>query len=421
MYQDKTDMLSFTDMPDNNVEPLALADRWPIWFHNLKGLAVTDKGKGPYLPTWQTSPILYHGQEVNENILKNKFAYNASRVSFDTQSVVVGQFITAEPGDMNSEDRDTALFALMVSIQKGEMCQYPGDPLSQVYFPIFSSVEGSRTSVAVMTAYVRWMDYFQNILSSQYKGIVFVLKDSCGGEYSYVIDGAKVNPLGPGDQHDSSYSNMVRNASLASVATVADGSELGLPLNQDHCRISIEVYPSNEFHSIYSTNVPAFMTAAVVVIFVCTAMLFIFYDRLVERRQKLVLKSAQQTNAIVSSLFPKQVRDRLMQQAQNKADIKEMRSSFIQAPNRRLKGYLDGKEEDDMNSAPIADLFPHCTVLFADISGFTAWSSTRDPGKNCSSSLCLCKFVIKTLTTTSPRKSYSPSIYSASDCLPSLR
>jgi class 3 adenylate cyclase len=28
---------------------------------------------------------------------------------------------------------------------------------------------------------------------------------------------------------------------------------------------------------------------------------------------------------------------------------------------------------------PIADLFPACTVLFADIAGFTAWSSERDP------------------------------------------
>lgn len=30
-------------------------------------------------------------------------------------------------------------------------------------------------------------------------------------------------------------------------------------------------------------------------------------------------------------------------------------------------------------SRPIADLFPHTTVLFADIAGFTAWSSVRDP------------------------------------------
>ena len=30
---------------------------------------------------------------------------------------------------------------------------------------------------------------------------------------------------------------------------------------------------------------------------------------------------------------------------------------------------------------PIADLFPSATVLFGDISGFTAWSSQRDPAQ----------------------------------------
>jgi class 3 adenylate cyclase len=34
-----------------------------------------------------------------------------------------------------------------------------------------------------------------------------------------------------------------------------------------------------------------------------------------------------------------------------------------------------------LDMAPIADLVPHATVLFADISGFTAWSSTREPAQ----------------------------------------
>jgi Adenylate and Guanylate cyclase catalytic domain len=33
----------------------------------------------------------------------------------------------------------------------------------------------------------------------------------------------------------------------------------------------------------------------------------------------------------------------------------------------------------DFDSKPIADLFPNATVLFADIAGFTAWSSVREP------------------------------------------
>jgi class 3 adenylate cyclase len=29
----------------------------------------------------------------------------------------------------------------------------------------------------------------------------------------------------------------------------------------------------------------------------------------------------------------------------------------------------------------IADLFPHTTILFADLAGFTAWSSEREPSQ----------------------------------------
>jgi len=44
-----------------------------------------------------------------------------------------------------------------------------------------------------------------------------------------------------------------------------------------------------------------------------------------------------------------------------------------------MKGYLGTGQEDEDNNEPIADLFPYCTVMFADVAGFTAWSSTRAP------------------------------------------
>jgi len=43
-------------------------------------------------------------------------------------------------------------------------------------------------------------------------------------------------------------------------------------------------------------------------------------------------------------------------------------------PNRLAK-----KIKRKMTSRPIADLFPQASVLFADIVGFTAWSSVREP------------------------------------------
>lgn len=61
---------------------------------------------------------------------------------------------------------------------------------------------------------------------------------------------------------------------------------------------------------------------------------------------------------------------------------------------QKLKNFLDRKprptnlvgkeglhpaiEMHDDDAPPIADLFPDCTVFFADIAGFTAWSSTRE-------------------------------------------
>ena len=48
-----------------------------------------------------------------------------------------------------------------------------------------------------------------------------------------------------------------------------------------------------------------------------------------------------------------------------------------------VKQFLSHQENNlmDLSTQPIADLFPNTTVLFADITGFTAWSSEREPSR----------------------------------------
>lgn len=112
-------------------------------------------------------------------------------------------------------------------------------------------------------------------------------------------------------------------------------------------------------------------------VFVFTIIMFLVYNRLVEKRQHIILNKAAQSTAIVSSLFPKQVRDRLFKE---ETDIPSKSASH------RLKTFLSGDVNPGsmpnnslLAGSQIADLFPHCTVLFADISGFTSWSSCRSP------------------------------------------
>jgi class 3 adenylate cyclase len=50
--------------------------------------------------------------------------------------------------------------------------------------------------------------------------------------------------------------------------------------------------------------------------------------------------------------------------------------------NTKLKSFLNGGSDiGTQHDQPIADLFPYCTVMFADIAGFTAWSSAREPAQ----------------------------------------
>jgi hypothetical protein len=87
------------------------------------------------------------------------------------------------------------------------------------------------------------------------------------------------------------------------------------------------------------------------------------FNWIVEKRQNMVLDTAVQSTVIISSLFPKQVRDRLLQTEEQENQL---------GTSRPLRKYGAGSVLSTAH--PIADFFPHCSVFFADVVGFTAWS-----------------------------------------------
>jgi hypothetical protein len=73
-----------------------------------------------------------------------------------------------------------------------------------------------------------------------------------------------------------------------------------------------------------------------------------------------------------------------METQQNSEKKKSGGEGMMSYPNHLHKNFLNGDSHlhlSQIHDQAIADFFPSCTVFFADIAGFTAWSSTREPSQ----------------------------------------
>jgi Adenylate and Guanylate cyclase catalytic domain len=129
----------------------------------------------------------------------------------------------------------------------------------------------------------------------------------------------------------------------------------------------------------------------VVAIFLLTSIVFIVYDCNVERSQKVVLDSANKMSAIVSALYPSAVRGKLLDHQSTNSEpnsFPKPKCSYNQTNrlifvDETVSGVHDEEEVIIQELKPRCDIYLTTTVLFADIMGFTNWSSstgsTRDP------------------------------------------
>lgn len=128
--------------------------------------------------------------------------------------------------------------------------------------------------------------------------------------------------------------------------------------------------------------------------FAVILIVFFGYDWLIRRRNEILMQNAARTSAIVTSLFPGTIRDKLIQQQDdddnNNDDQGGSNMHSNMKRNTTLRSYMTGNTASVLPpgpinskqmklSTPLADLFLETTILFADLVGFTAWSSTREP------------------------------------------
>jgi hypothetical protein len=179
-------------------------------------------------------------------------------------------------------------------------------PTTFLVAPINDNFDGKGTLVAFISSVIPWHHFFEKILPDDTKGMYVIIRSTCGASLTYQVNGPSVQFLGYGDLYDPVFDH------LELIGAFDSGEYSSYNQDEADCDFTIHAYPTKELYDSMMSMKPIYFTLAVVFIFILTSIVFVLYDCLVQKRQETVMTSAQQSNALVSSLFPAQVRDRLM-------------------------------------------------------------------------------------------------------------
>lgn len=117
------------------------------------------------------------------------------------------------------------------------------------------------------------------------------------------------------------------------------------------CGYSVTLHASDELmDSFESISSSMGVTFTFILMMAMSIVVFCIYDRIVRQRHLAILHAAARSNAIISSLFPTNFRDRLFEEADAEADAetKESKSRKTEAnSSNRIMPSLEEGDDDD--------------------------------------------------------------------------
>jgi class 3 adenylate cyclase len=326
---------------------------------------VAPPGTGPYTPVWQISPVFPTRTLINSNSITHPLFRGAYTATIESGQAVIGEAANLEGDNIGGTD---SIFGTLLSRSqfRFDVKEYEGDPTSSFAYPVFNSFDlFNRTVVGILGRTFYWRLFFKDVLPPNTRGIVCVLENSQGQTLTYRID-QLVTYAGKGDLHDPKYDRYKKTLDIASKALTAESkSFVSVGIDSTYCSYKLHIYPSQDNENEYSNDDAVILAVIIAAVSLFTSLVFVVYTIAVFRRQQVVMDRAVASSAIVSSLFPSQVREQI----------------YLENDSEKKKSW---KAEDDGtqgfgSSRPIAELFEHTTVMFGDLVGFTAWSSSRTP------------------------------------------
>lgn len=351
--------------PENYYDNVNLVNSAIKIFKRVSGIPVatdqnlacsSDPNHNVYFPVWQIAPI---------NL-------NKKAIMFDLHSELNRCIALNDVID----NKKSAMTNIIQLVQDGDITRPSG-----IFFePVTDSNNDLIGTVSIVFS---WDSMFQNMIPSDINSLYLVLSTSTL-TYTWIITNGVIKLVGKGDFHETDYSHYKRSVSI-------DISTMHFELN---------IYPSEDYTKSFYTSEPQKFTIVIVLVIACIALLFIVLDYLQSRNSGKLEREASLKGGIIDQLFPSTVQDKLFKRKSSKpknyyGNCVKCVTTTNESSSSRLSSYLDISMSSSMkgglcytvgekdvlfhNPDPIADLYENATVLFADLVGFTSWSSNRSP------------------------------------------
>lgn len=184
----------------------------------------------------------------------------------------------------------------------------PALSLTKTFSSRYAESNTSKNTVGVVVGALRWRSLFRGLFQDSVKGVVCVVSNGFNQVFTLEVNGGSVTFIGFGDLHEKKFDDMMKSM------TLNFSTDLFPFADNERAVYKIEVFPSSVLEPVFLTAKPAVYGAVLFVVFAFASLIFMAYDCFVESKQQLVAKSADQARALVNSLFPEVVGERLIEE-----------------------------------------------------------------------------------------------------------
>jgi len=318
---------------------------------------------GPWIPLYQTSPTLPSAFFINWDTAVYPWNMRDLMVMDETKSAVM-----------------TEIFDLTSLLSEEDQTNHPTSVFNE---PIMTNFSTNAKVGGMLQAILSWDIFFKNLLPDGTPSVYAVVRNTCNQSFTYEIIGSEAFYLGEGNLYRFSDHVDLKKTIILEAFHPKD------ELNLDLCAYSVDLYPTNSMEESYQTNARFLIAGIILLTFFFTTITIAVYDLTVKRRQEKVMQSHTKTERIIDSFFPSQFRERLFEEdsdskGEGNGDWRANKAN-VEIKNINSTGKQDLPTHEDIPELsmkkPVAEYYDSTTIMMADIHGFTAWSSVREPSQ----------------------------------------